>query len=91
MHRNGCESGIDTQPPHTLGAGNITLNTAPRPLAAAKPAASPIGRGPSIVLTREPSRLGAARDTSLRSERARKYKSERREPAAGGAREPDGR
>eukprot|EP00076_Gallus_gallus_P037066 XP_025002604.1 uncharacterized protein LOC112531576 [Gallus gallus] len=84
MHRNGCESGIDTQPPHTLGAGNITLNTAPSPLAAAKPAAAPIGPGPSIVLTRELRRLGAARDTSLRIERARKYKSEWREPGGGG-------
>lgn len=84
LHRNGCESGIDTQPPHTLSAGNITLNTAPSPLAAAKPAAAPIGRGPSIVLTRELSRLGAARDTSLRIERARKYKSEWREPGGGG-------
>ncbi|KAK4829871.1 hypothetical protein QYF61_007263 [Mycteria americana] len=84
VHRNGCESGIDTQPPHTLSAGNITLNTAPSPLAAAKPAAAPIGPGPSIVLTRELRRLGAARDTSLRIERARKYKSEWREPGGGG-------
>ncbi|CAN8195887.1 unnamed protein product, partial [Coccothraustes coccothraustes] len=45
-----AERGIDTQPPHTRGAGNITLCTAPRPLAAAKPSAAPIGPGAPIVL-----------------------------------------
>lgn len=80
-----AERGIDTQPPHTRGAGNITLCTAPRPLAAAKPSAALIGPGAPIVLTRARRGLGAPRDTSRSRERARKYKSERREPGGGGA------